>query len=230
MKNLFILAYIFAISQTAFSQTIDLRRKITVSGTAEQEVTPDIINVSIALQEYMDGKTKITIDQLENQLQTAVKDAGIPKEDLTINDVLAFKNDYKRKRNVEFMASKQFIIRLHNLDKLNQLINQLDQKGIQSTDIISYDYSKLAEVKRNLKIQALLAAKEKASYLLSSIDEKLGPVIEITEADNNNLNYNQPAFANTIVAYKSSSSMEPDINFKKIKLSFQVNAIFEISK
>jgi len=230
MKNLLFLASLFALTQSAFSQNIDLRRKITVSGIAEQEVTPDIINVSISLQEYVDGKTKISINQLENQLQTAVKDAGIPLEDLTINDVFAFKNNYKRKRNVDFMASKQFIIRLHNLDKLNQLLNQVDQKGIQSTDIISYDYSKITEVKRNLKIQALLAAKEKASFLLNSIDEKIGPVIEITEADNSNISYDQPAFANTIVAYKSSSSMDTDINFKKIKLSFQVNAVFEIAK
>lgn len=226
------MASFFALSQSAFSQNIDLRRKISVSGIAEQEVTPDIINVSISLQEYMDGRTKVSIEQLENQLEAAVKDAGIPKEDLTINDVYAFKNNYKRKRAVEFMASKQFIVRLHNLDKLNQLINQVDQKGITATDIISYDYSKITEVKRNLKIQALLAAKEKATSLLSSIDEKLGAVIEITEADNNNLNYNQPAFANTVVGYynKSSSMADSDIDFKKIKLHFQINAVFEIAK
>jgi uncharacterized protein YggE len=89
MKKLIILTVFLAITCTAFAQNVDLRRKIEVTGTAEQEVTPDIINVSISLQEYMDGKTKVTIDKLENQLESAVKEAGIAKEDFTINNISA---------------------------------------------------------------------------------------------------------------------------------------------
>ncbi|WP_426670167.1 SIMPL domain-containing protein [Mucilaginibacter sp. McL0603] len=87
MKKLFTLAALILFTCSAFAQNVDLRRKIEVTGLAEKEVTPDIINVSISLQEYLDGKKKITIDQLENQLESAVKDAGIPKEDFTISNV-----------------------------------------------------------------------------------------------------------------------------------------------
>jgi uncharacterized protein len=231
MKKLFSLAMFVAFTYVAFAQDVDLRHKIAVSGTAEQEITPDIINVSISLQEYMDGKTKITIDQLEGQLENAVKDAGIPKDDFTINNISAYTNYYQKKKNADFLASKQFSIRFHDLDKFNQILSQVDPKGIQSTNIMSYDYSKITEVKRNLKIQALLAAKDKATYLLNSIGEKLGSVIDITEADNNyNQNY-QPSFSNRVVAYQAQSASQPsDIDFKKIKLSYQINAVFEIAK
>ena len=75
-----------------------------------------------------------------------------------------------------------------------------------------------------------MAAKEKATYLLNSIDEKLGNVIEITEADNRNYPaFNTASTANTIMA-GSSSGAGADIDFKKIKLSFQINAVFEIAK
>ena len=68
MKKFISLITLVALTYTAFAQNVDMRRKIEITGTAEQEVTPDIINVSISLQEYMDGKKKITIDQLEQQL------------------------------------------------------------------------------------------------------------------------------------------------------------------
>ncbi|MEO6979015.1 MAG: SIMPL domain-containing protein, partial [Mucilaginibacter sp.] len=174
MKKLLILLTLVAITGSTFAQAVDLRRKIEVSGIAEKEVTPDIINVSISLQEYLDGKKKITIDQLENQLESAVKEAGIPKEDFTINSVSAWNNTWNKKKTPDFLASKQYLIKFHDLNKYNQILNKVDPKGIQSTNIESFDYSKMTDLKKELKIQALLAAKEKASYLLASIDDKVG--------------------------------------------------------
>jgi uncharacterized protein YggE len=229
MKKLFTLIALVAFTGTVFAQAVDLRRKIEVSGTAEQEVTPDIINVSISLQEYLNGKTKVTIDQLENQLEGAVKDAGIAKEDFTVNNVSAWNNTYNKKKTPDFLASKQYMIKFRDLNKYNQIINKIDPKGIQSTNIESYDYSKINDLKRDLKIKALLAAKEKATYLLSSINEKVGDAISITEVDNG-VTYNspRPVMFKSLVA-NANAPAESDIDFKAIKLSFQVNAVFEIT-
>ena len=225
MKKIVLMATFVALTFAAYAQNVDLRRKIEVSGTAEQEVTPDIINVTISLQEYMNGKTKITIDQLEGQLENAVKDAGIAKEDFTINNISSFNNYDQKKKAPDFLAGKQYSIRFHDLNKFDQILSLVDPKGISSTNIDSYDYSKMADVKRQLKIQALLAAKEKATYLLTSIGEKLGGVIDITEVENNVM---FPSFANKSLAY---NAIQPaaDIDFKKIKLNYQINAVFEIS-
>jgi len=184
MKKLFILIALVTFTGSVFAQSVDLRRRIEVSGTAEKEVTPDIINVSISLQEYLDGKKKITIDQLENQLENAVKEAGIAKEDFTVNNVSGWNNTYNKKKTPDFLASKQYYIKFRDLNKYNQILNKIDPKGIQSTNIDSYDYSKVEDLKRDLKIKALLAAKEKAAYLLSSINDKVGDAISITEVDN----------------------------------------------
>ncbi len=230
MKKLFILIALAAITCNAFAQSVDLRRKIEVSGIAEKEVTPDIINVSISLQEYLNGKTKVTIDQLESQLENAVKEAGIAKEDFTINNVSAWNNTYNKKKTPDFLASKQYSIRFRDLNKYDQILSKIDPKGIQSTNIDSYDYSKIAELKRDLKIQALLAAKEKATYLLNSINDKVGDAISITEVDNSNFPTPRPMmFANKAMVANAAPA-ESDIDFKKIKLSFQINAVFEIVK
>jgi len=225
MKKLFLLIALFAFSYSAFSQNVDLRRKIEVSGTAEQEVTPDIIYVSISLQEYMNGKTRVTIDQLENQLETAVKEADIPKENFTINNISAWNNNYQKKKSPDFLASKQYSLKLSDLNKFDQILSAVDPKGIQSTNIDSYEYSKADQLKNQLKLKALLAARDKATYLLNGIGAKLGDPIDITEVDNSN--YPQPRM---FMAVGVASVPVSDIDFKTIKLSFQVNAVFEIIK
>lgn len=225
MKKLFILAALtIAATYTTFAQGVDLRRKIEVTGTAEQEVTPDIINVSISLQEY----GKVTIDQLEKQLEDAVQAAGIPKEDFTINSLSSYNNRYQKKKDPAFMASKQYGIRFHNLNKFDQIIAKIDPKGIQSTNIDSYDYSKADQMKNELKLKALMSAKAKATFLLTGIGETVGPVLNITENDISN--YPQPR----AVMFKAMSAdravPESDIDVRKIKLSFQINAVFQIGK
>ena len=231
MKKLFILIALATFTGSVFAQSVDLRRKIEVSGIAEKEVTPDIINISISLQEYLDGKKKITIDQLESQLENAVKEAGIAKEDFTVNNVSAWNNTYNKKKTPDFLASKQYSIKFHDLNKYNQILNKIDPKGIQSTNIESYDYSKMTELKRDLKIKALIAAKDKAAYLLSSINDRVGDAISITEVDNgNNYPTPRPMMFKSMAANANASLAESDITFKTIKLSFQINAVFEIVK
>ncbi len=227
MKKLVIVCLLGFLYSYAFGQNVDLRRKIEVTGIAEQEVTPDIINVTISLQEYMDGKKKVTIDQLESQLEAAVKDAGIPKEDFTINNISAWNNTLQKKKNPDFLAGKQYGLKLHDMNKINQILSGVDPKGIQSTNITSYDYSKITALKRELKIQALLAAKDKATYLLNSLNEKLGRPIDINETDNSNYPAMNQMYANR-VTLREVSIGDSDINFKTIKLSFQVQAVFEI--
>jgi uncharacterized protein YggE len=229
MKKIVLLATLALFTYSAIAQSVDLRRKIEVGGTAEQEVTPDIINVSISLQEYLNGKNKITIDQLEGQLEDAVKKAGISKEDFTVSNVSAWNNNYQKKKNPDFLASKQYDLRLHDLNKFNEILSQVDPKGIQSTNIVNYDYSKIAELKRELKIKALIDARDKAAYLLGSIGEKLGEPISITEVDNSNYPGPRAVMFKTSMN-ASASAPESDIDFKKIKLSFQINATFEIVK
>ncbi|HVV55040.1 MAG TPA: SIMPL domain-containing protein, partial [Mucilaginibacter sp.] len=225
MKKLGMLAILSLVGSMVFAQNVDLRRKIEVTGVAEQEVTPDIINVSISLQEYMDGKKKVTIDQLESQLENAVKEAGIAKEYFMINNVSAWNNTWQKKKNPDFLASKQYTIRLHDLNKFDPIISSIDPRGIQSTSISGYDYSKMPELKRELKIQALLAAKEKATYLLNSIGEKLGRPIEINENDNSNYPM-ATAYANRVMFKSNQVANDSDIDFKKIKLSFEMHVIF----
>ncbi|MDT3403478.1 SIMPL domain-containing protein [Mucilaginibacter terrae] len=232
MKKLFLLAALLTVTITGFAQTPDQRRKIEVTGSAEQEVTPDIIYVAISLKEYMNGKNKVDISTLERQLQKAVTEAGVAKEDFMINNISSYNYIIdKKKKDPDFMASKQYRIKVRDLNAINIILSKVDDKGIQSTGVESYEYSKQAELRKELKIKALQAAREKAGYLLTSIGEKLGGAIEIQEIDNEPMG--RPVYSNMM--FKSAMAadatpQESDVDFKKIKLNYQVRAVFEIAK
>lgn len=228
MKKLLILAVLLTFTYGAFAQTTDMRRKIEVTGIAEQEVTPDIIYVSISLQEYMNGKNRVTIDVLENQLEKGVKDAGIAKEDFTINNVSAWNNTYQKKKAPDFLASKQYLVKVTDLNKFNQILAKVDPKGIQSTNIDSYDYSKINELKNTLKLKALLSARDKATFLVNGLGDKLGSALNITESDNSSFPQPRAMMMFKSAAADASGPAESDIDFKKIKLSLQIQAVFEI--
>lgn len=233
MKKLFTLAFAALLSVSAMAQQVDLRKKISVSGSAETEVTPDIIYISISLKEYFkdnNTKKKVDITTLENQLFSAVQKAGLDKANLTINNLSSYSWATEKKKNPDFLGSKQYRLKVSDLNKWNAIIGEIDAKGIASTNIESYDYSKIEGLKKELKIKALQAAKEKAAYLVEALGDKLGSAIDIQEI--NNESFPQPMYRANVMMMKAESADAmggaAEIDFKKIKLNYVMNVVFEI--
>ncbi len=124
------------------------------------------------------------ITTLENQLFNAVQKAGIPKENLMINNLSSYNMVTEKKKNPDFLVSKQYRLKVTDLNKWNAIMAAIDPKGIAYTNIESYDYSKLEGLKKELKIKALKAAKEKATYMVEALGNKLGSVLDIQEINN----------------------------------------------
>jgi uncharacterized protein YggE len=234
MKHVFTFAMLALFSISAMAQQADLRKKISVSGTAETEVTPDIIYISISLKEYLkDGnsKKKVEITELETQLYSAIQSAGIPKENLMISNLSGYNTVAQKKKNPDFLVSKQYRLKVNDLNKWNAIIGEVDPKGVAYTNIDSYDYSKIESLKKELKIKALQSAKAKATYLVEALGNQLGSVLDIQEI--NNETFPQPMYrVNMMMARGASADAEaapaPEIDFKKIKLSYVMNTVFEI--
>ena len=105
----------------------------------------------------------------------------------------------------------------------------VDAKGVAYTNIDSYEYSKVEVLKKELKIKALQAAKAKATYLVEALGNQLGSVIDIQEI--NNESYPQPVYRTNMMmraADAESAAPSAEIDFKKIKLSYVMNTVFEI--
>lgn len=233
MKKMITLAFAALLSVSAMAQQVDLRKKINVSGSAEMEITPDIIYLSISLKEYLENnnsKKRVDITTLENQLVNAVQKAGIPKENLTINNLSSYQIITEKKKNPDFLASKQYRLKVTDLNKYNAIIAAIDPRGIAYTNVDSYDYSKIEDLKKELKVKALLAARDKATYLVTALGDKLGSAIDIQEI-NNEVFPQQNYRANVMMMKSESADMAAgaaEIDFKKIKLNYMMNVVFEI--
>jgi uncharacterized protein YggE len=234
MKKLLAIAFAALFSLSASAQQVDLRKKISVSGSSEMEVTPDIIYLSISLKEYLkdnNSKKKVDITTLENQLFAAVQKAGLDKDNLTINNLSSYNYATEKKKNPDFLASKQYRLKVTDLNKWNDIIGAVDPKGVAYTNIETYDYSKIETLKKDLKVKALQAAKVKATYLVEALGDKLGSVIDIQEV--NNEQYPQPMYRTSMMMKSSmadsgAEAAPAEIDFKKIKLSYTMNTVFEI--
>jgi uncharacterized protein YggE len=243
MKTLSMLAglALLCLTYRAHAQTVvaqPLVRKIEVSGSAEMEVTPDEIYVSISLKEYFtdkSNKTKVEIETLEKQLQQAVKDAGIAKENFQIENIYGGTTHwwYTRKdKPVDILENKRYVLKVSELSKIDNILSKVDGKGIESVNIGRYTHSKMSEFRKELKIKALQAAKDKANYLLQSIGEQAGGVLEIQEVtdEEGNVPMYQRGYMSNVASQVRMDDVNggADIDFKKIKIRYEMKASFAI--
>lgn len=223
------------ISGVSFAQDKqEMVKKIEVHGSAKKEIIPDEIYFSITMKEYIgEDKTKVSIDKLERELYNAVRKIGVAEEDFQIENVYGYNRDWypwnKKKDKEDFLAQKQYRIKFSELDKINRLFAYLDPKGIQSANISEYSHSQIEQYRRELKVEALRNAKEKADYLLEGIDERRGEVLEVQEINNG---YQPPVMykARNMAMMESADAgvQAPNIDFQTIEIEAEVRAVFRI--
>ena len=86
-----------------------------------------------------------------------------------------------KQKTEELMAQKSFILKVSDLKKMNDLVALLDAEGVRSMHVRNYSHSKIENYRKEVKIAAMKAAKEKAGYLLEAVGASLGEVIEVQE-------------------------------------------------
>ncbi|MCW3081531.1 SIMPL domain-containing protein [Segetibacter sp.] len=232
-----VLAMFSLISIDAISQEPVKQRTINVSGIAEMEVVPDEIYVQVDLREYdKKGGAKIDIDAIKNDFLKAAISIGLNQSDISVQGYQGWDGNlwiYKKnkKKNPDLKASITYEVKLATTKKLDELVQKLDDEATQNFFISRVSHSKLQEFKRQLKVQAVKAARDKAIYLAEAINEKAGEAVTINEP-NEVVSYPQPVYANRMMKAEamatSSDAPVSNIDFKKIKLQFEVNATFAL--
>lgn len=237
MKRLIYLFALIGIVSTGVAQTnnMDNMRRVSTKGYAEKEVTPDIIYLSVSLREYyQDGnsKRKVTIETLEKQLHDAITKNGIKEADLTIQNIHSYNYDPKKKNN-ELLQARQYRIKVTDLSKLNSIFDEVDSKGLQSTSISEYDHSQKKEIEKELKTEAVRDARANAEILAAADGLSVGKAILLN--DNSSFNWNDVmprpqmyAMAKTADMAQGESAADLDISIRPIKLTSQVDAVFEL--
>lgn len=241
MKKIFTgLTLVLALSTiNAIGQEPIKQKTINVSGTAEMEIIPDEIYVQVELREYdKKGGGKADIETIKNDFLKAALGIGLAESDISVQGYQGWDGNYwwykkDKKKNPDMKASITYQVKLASTKKMDELVQKLDDEATQNFFISRVSHSKIQEFKKQLKIDAVKAAKDKAVYLTEAINEKLGEALTINEPNEMN-NYPQPMpmYANKMRAMESvqadDGGQAPIVDFKKIKLQFEVNVVFAL--
>ena len=221
---------LFAISLLA---TLSLQaqtngRYIEVTGTSEMEIVPDKIHYLIEIREYFkeefDGKskpeeyrTKVPLAEIEQGLREALANSGIPQNAIRTQEIGA----YWRQQGQDFLVSKKFDITLTDFNQINEIVKRIDTKGIHTMRIGELENNDMPAYHQKGKIEALKAARRKATYLVEALGKRLGEVIRIVEKDSGNVS----PFAQSNVMSSDAASFD---NFRTIKKNYSMLVRFEI--
>ncbi|OQP65275.1 hypothetical protein A3860_16535 [Niastella vici] len=213
-------------------------KTISVNGSADMEIIPDEIYVVVTLKEYeKKGTGKIELEKIKTDFLATCKNAGLPDSAITIASYEGANPRSwlsKRKSKDELYGSIAYQIKFSNSRKIDELVNKLDDDATQSFDVVRVSHSKIQEYRKQVKIMAIKAAKEKATYLTEAVGETLGVAVTISENGPDNIqslgiNNTRGFFEN--VSYKPSISYKSEdagIDFKKIKITMDINVVFAL--
>jgi uncharacterized protein len=239
MKQLLFLVLALGLLLQAQSQNVvnPYPRTINVNGSAEMEVIPDEIYVHVHLKEYeKKGSGKISIDKIKTDFLAQVRQLGIPDSAVSIASYEGNDGNVwwkKKKKDPQMTASITYQLKLNSSAKIDQLVNVLDDDATEDFQIVRTSHSRILEFRKQLKIAAVKAAKEKAQYLAAAIDEKVGEAITISEPSEVSM-YN-PYSNNVMMNRAKNANVQSDqeaegqgVDFKKMKLKFEVKAVFAL--
>ncbi len=236
MKTIHLFLALFLFSNITGAQTIinpiESTPYIEVTGEGSMEVVPDEIFLQFTLKERYDGRDKISLDDLEKKLYALLRKNGFNPEDLSLANANA---DYVtvKWRKKDVLASKDYVLKIKTTDELSKVWQILDEIGADNAFIRKVDHSQMEELKKQVKIDAVKNAKEKAGYLLAAVGEKVGKVLFLQERENFTPVYTmRTKQANTEVLDTSADTGldNPEISFQKIKLNYKVFARFAIEE
>ena len=205
---------------------------IEVNGTAEKEVVPDEIFISITLREKYVDKTKITIDIQEESLINALKNIGIDLNNLYLSDANAdYVKVYWQKKDV--LTRKDYTLKVSNATAVGNVFIELDKIKITDAYVSKVNHSKIDSLKKDVKIKAIQSAKDKADYLLQAIGEKTGKPIIVKENElPKMLNGSSVRNLNSVTIIserdKLEDKLDTDIQFNKILVTSNIYVKFLI--
>ena len=245
MKKLIIVVSIFFVASFLHAQQVQpiftsnpFPKTITVSGSAEMEVIPDEIYVNVELKEYQKkGETKKDIESIKKHFLESAKAVGIADSAISI---VSFTGDNpfswkKRKKDPDLFTSITYQVKFKNSDLMDKLVDKLDDDATQNFLIVSTDHSKMTDFRRQLKIAAVKAAKEKGMYLTEAIGERIGEAITIKEPNEfrpfwqENAMVSNTAYGTVARGGKFENTDAVQIvDFKKMKLRYEVEVIFAL--
>ena len=204
MKKMMLLATAFVLVALSVSaqQAETFPSYIEVNGVAEKEIAPNEIYLSITINER-DSKGKISIDEQQRDMVAVLKKLGVkPAEQLKMLDLTS---SYFKRGNA--LAKAQYELKLSSATEVARVWRALDELGISQVTVQKVSHTDIETLKKEVRADAMRAARDNARALAEAIDQKAGKCFWIAD-------YSSPVKTTYAVAnMKARGVMEESASF-----------------
>jgi uncharacterized protein YggE len=166
-------------------------RKISVTGTAEVAYPPDFIVVRVGALLKGDDPKKLqqNLRSTAAKILAFVEELGIDEKDVTTDEIALAEADWyydeddcpRLPEGPRYEGDTSIEITLREFDLYERLIGGLFECGANRLKSVTFGSTQKAVKQREARIEAVRAARDKATYIAAELGQVLGRPLEVTE-------------------------------------------------
>lgn len=202
-------------------------RTISVSGTAEIEIEPEFVSWEIELidNDADPVKAKAANDERFEALLKLAKKMDIDRKDVIIGRVSINKR-MERNEQREYVfkgydVERRIVIVQRELDEFDDMLASL--ASFKAEFEISYGSDKVIEARKDARLKAVAAARDKANAMAGVLGQKVGKPISIEER------VFRPQLSNNSFSNYAENRVGEAARFSSIMVSASVDIQFELT-
>lgn len=207
---------------------IPIQRTIEVTGSAEMQIEPNVVKLKIVLRDNL-------IDR-KNEFRKLLKKNGVNEKGISLESMNRYNWWWYYNHHYE-QTEMTYMVTIDSTVNAIELMKDLKKDWIRSVTISEKTNTKIQQYRKDVKIEAVKAAKEKATYLLAALDEEIDAVVSIVEVNNDarttspnyywNRGVNTSYTSNSVIS--SGGSPQATINGVSMdKVRYEVKIVFLI--
>ena len=231
MKKFFIVMAAVAMAivavEEASAQNLQVIPSVSVNGSAQIKVTPDVIYLTIKLDES-DTKGKVTVEEQRKGMFSALKKCGIDIEKQLL--VQGMSSSFYRKRGS--LAATQYELKVGSADEARKVFEQLEKVGVVNVNISRATSSKLEEYRTEARQAAMRNAQMRASQLAEAVGQTIGACYEINDYTTNvEVSTRGRLLMKNAVMMDAAvtEEAEPEVDFEQIVINYNISAKFYLN-
>lgn len=231
MKKFFIVMAAVAMAIVAVEETsaqnLQVIPSVSVNGSAQIKVTPDVIYLTIKLDES-DTKGKVTVEEQRKGMFSALKKCGIDIEKQL--SVQGMSSSFYRKRGS--LAATQYELKVGSADEARKVFEQLEKVGVVNVNISRATSSKLEEYRTEARQAAMRNAQMRASQLAEAVGQTIGACYEINDYTTNvEVSTRGRLLMKNAVMMDAAvtEEAEPEVDFEQIVINYNISAKFYLN-
>ncbi|MFD0977587.1 SIMPL domain-containing protein [Salinimicrobium gaetbulicola] len=233
MKKFYLLIGLIFCGNLTFGQTKNFidQPYLETAAKVDTLIKPDIIYLDILIREK-DERNRVSVEEMETKMIQKLRSLGIDTEEqLTLTDLASnFKKYFLKQKDI--MKDKAYELKVFDSQTAGKVLVGLEEIGISNVNLDRTEYSKIEELKLELRSKAVKKAKEQADFLVAPLNQKITRAIHISDKSYESYNtFNGELQEVVVMGYSNKSKHEyepPAIEFKPIKVASEVTVKFGI--